>query len=186
MMANVKDLPEYRIVDQDLLKTTSKSELDDLEFALKSFAEKRDIVVPFLTPEEISKMEALDLHKLFDYTAMLAAGKEATYIRKEYRVFLIQLTYQLGVLFKERFPNESMGDLLLTRMGKLSTKDLQFETKALDHCLKEAFKELKIPLVNTEASNRIYPWNPAVIELFLTDLVNLGKWFADNLERKKN
>jgi len=68
-------------------------------------------------------------------------------------------------------------------MSQLSTKDLQAETKALDYCLKVAFKELKIPLVNTEASNRVYLWNPAVVELFLADLVNLGKWFTDNLEQ---
>lgn len=182
-MANVKDLPEYKMVDPDFLNTASKSEIDDLEYTLKSFAEKRDIVVPFLIPEEIPKLEALDLNKLFDYTAMLAAGKESNFIRKEYKVLLIQLTYQLGVLYKERFPKESMGDMMMTKMSQLSTKELQAETKALDHCLKVAFKELKIPLVNTEASNRVYLWNPAVVELFLADLVNLGKWFTDNLEQ---
>ena len=58
-MANVKDLPEYKMVDPDFLNTASKSEIDDLEYTLKSFAEKREIVVRFLIPEESQNWKRL-------------------------------------------------------------------------------------------------------------------------------
>ncbi|WP_404330074.1 hypothetical protein [Mesobacillus maritimus] len=90
-MTTVQNLPEYAMVDSNLLSGADKGMTADLEHALKTFVEKRDIVVPFLTPENISKLKALDLNILFDYTAIRAAGRESKYIHKEYKVFLIQL-----------------------------------------------------------------------------------------------
>ncbi|MGM0904132.1 MAG: hypothetical protein ACQEXB_23880 [Bacillota bacterium] len=166
-----------------MLSGVDKGMTADLEHALKTFVEKRDIVVPFLTPENISKLKALDLNILFDYTAILAAGRESKYIHKEYKVFLIQLAYQLGFLYKELFPNKFMGNVMMKKMSQIRTKDLQLETKVLDSFVKEAIKQVKIPIVNTEESDRVYPWNPAVIELFLQDLVNLGNLYSKTFDQ---
>jgi hypothetical protein len=182
-MTAVQHLPEYAMVDLNLLSGADKDITADLEHALKTFVEKRDIVVPFLTPENISKLKALDLNILFDYTAILAAGRESKFIHKEYKVFLIQLSYQLGFLYKELFPNEFMGNVMMKKMSQIRTKNLQTETIVLDRFVKEAFKQVKIPLVNTEKSDRVYPWNPAVIELFLQDLVNLGNLYSKSFDQ---
>ncbi|WP_404330075.1 hypothetical protein [Mesobacillus maritimus] len=70
----------------------------------------------------------------------------------------------------------------MKKMSQIRTKDLQFETKVLDSFVKEAIKQVKIPIVNTEESDRVYPWNPAVIELFLQDLVYLGNLYSKTFD----
>jgi len=182
-MTTVQSLPEYAMVDSKSLNTADQHKISDLEHALKSFVEKRNIVAPLLTPEDISKLKALDLNVLFDYTALLAAGRESKFIHKEYKVFLVQLAFQLGFLYKELFPNEFMGNVIMKKMGQIRTKDLQIETQVLDLFVKEAFKQVKVPIVNTEKSDRVYPWNPAVIELFLQDLVNLGNLYSKSFDQ---
>jgi hypothetical protein len=181
-MTIVRNLPEYAMVDTNLLSGADKV-ITDLEHALKTFVEKRDIIVSFLTSENISQLKALDLNILFDYMAILAAVRESKYILKECKVFLIQLAFQLGFLYKELFPNEFMGNVIMKKMSQIRTKGLQLETKVLDTFVKEAFKQVKIPLVNTEESDCVYPWNPAVIELFLNDLVNLGDLYSKNFNQ---
>jgi hypothetical protein len=90
---DAKELPEYRIIDTALLRLAEKEVILDVEETLIRFVNKRDLVVQFLNKQKISTLNPFDLNVLFDATAMLAAGRESNFIRKEYRAVLVQLTF---------------------------------------------------------------------------------------------
>jgi hypothetical protein len=71
--------------------------------------------------------------------------------------------------------------LAYSRLKRLGNSKI--ETKVLDSFVKEAFKQVKVPIVITEESDRVYPWNPAVIELFLQDLANLGNLYSKSFDQ---
>ena len=181
MTTNIINLPEYRIIESNLLRLSKKEMIEDVNNTLTSFVQRREEVLPFLSQDNISKFksDSLSLHILFDQVAKLAAGRESNFINKEYRVFLLQLSYQLAFLSTNLFPDNTYGKTVMMKVNQISTSDLRIENKILDKLLKEVFPNILIPLVDTEQSDRVQFWDIEIISYFLGNLLELGDQFKE-------